>query len=139
MRSHNFVVSRIFGASSSRKSTREAQIQNEGVLRRRVGKCLNDISRDAVRRVISTVKTNLRIAADTSLLEMQYLDHEHAMFMTFMPACQLLVSHNTILKGDFCSCLIFFFCPKASQSVFVKRVVLRKKRWRRIEERKYVG
>ena len=42
--------------------------KNEEVLRRRIGKSQNDIGRDVVRRMVSTAKTNLRMAADTSLL-----------------------------------------------------------------------
>ena len=64
---------------------RKSGIQNEQVLRRRIGKCVNDIRWDVVRSMISTAETNLRMAVDTQLLEQQYLDHKWTMCMAFMP------------------------------------------------------
>ena len=59
--------------------------KNEEVLRRRIGKCLSDMGCNVVQSMISTAKTNLKMAADTLLLALQYLDHGHTTCITFMP------------------------------------------------------
>ena len=66
-------------------SNRRLEPKNEEVLRRRIGKCLNDIGWDVVQSMISTATTNLRMVVDTLLLALQYLDHGHTIHMTFMP------------------------------------------------------
>ena len=46
--------------------------KNEQILRRRIGKCVNDLDWDVVRSMILAAETNVRMVADTYLLELQW-------------------------------------------------------------------
>ena len=87
--------------------------QNEEVLRRRIGKCLNDIGWNVIQSVMSTAKTNLRMAADTLLLTLQFLvDHGHTICKAFMHAWQLVFWCCAALSWKTSSFLSHFFVPK---------------------------
>ena len=44
--------------------------------------------------MVSAAETNLKTAADTQLLELQYFDHKHTICMAFMPDKKVLLTNS---------------------------------------------
>ena len=114
----NSAFSRIFGLSSSRKLTGETTTQKWRGFKE------NDCEVYLGIRLISTgmpfgvsfgmmsmAKTNLRMAADTLLMALPQLDHEHTMCMSLTPGDQFLGWKATLFWKTIFLFVSFFVTP----------------------------